>query len=119
MKITAKWVIDRIEELRNESHISEYRLCELTGITTAGMSSMRKRGTMPKLQTIIKICEELDVTLSEFFKTASEPSDIDYLTDDELKLVKFARHLPRKSLNALLAYAKGLYDAIHATETKE
>ena len=80
---------------------------------------MRKRGTMPKLQTIIKICEALDVTLSEFFKTASEPSDIDYLTDDELKLVKFARHLPRKSLNALLAYAKGLYDAIHATETKE
>lgn len=119
MKITGKWVVDRIDELRTESHISEYRLCELAGIKTSTMSAMRRRGSLPKLQTLILICEALDITLSEFFKTASEPTDAGYLTNVEIELVSFARRLPADSVKHLLAYAKGLCDALRGNDTKE
>lgn len=31
MSIDAKWVLEGFDELRNESHMSEYGLCELAG----------------------------------------------------------------------------------------
>ncbi len=41
MDVTAKWLIDRIDNLRGEKNMSEYRLCELSGVTTSTMSAMR------------------------------------------------------------------------------
>lgn len=119
MRITAEWVIDRIDELRNESHMSEYRLCELAGLTTSSMSAMRKRGTMPKLTTISKICEAFDITLSEFFRTSSEPKAEGFLSKDELTLITYVRKLPAATVGALIAYAKGLYDGLHSSETSK
>lgn len=69
MEMTTDWVVARIDELRNESHISEYKLCQRAGIGTSTISSMKIRKTWPKVQTMISICEALDVTLSDFFKT--------------------------------------------------
>ena len=66
MDVTAKWLIDRIDNLRGEKNMSEYRLCELSGVTTSTMSAMRRRTSMPQIQTIIKICDAFEISLSVF-----------------------------------------------------
>ena len=66
--------------------MSEYRLCELSGVTTSTMSAMRRRTSMPQIQTIIKICDAFEISLSDFFSPAAEPKSGKYLSDKEREI---------------------------------
>ena len=58
----------RINGLLKEQNIKKYDLCIKSGIAFSTLSSfMNKYYALPKLDTLLHICEGFDITLSEFF----------------------------------------------------
>ena len=57
----------RIENLRFQRGWSMYELAQEAGITQSTLTSMMKRGTPPKIDTLENICEAFGITLSQFF----------------------------------------------------
>ena len=65
--MTVEYVHNRINELCEERGWSSYKLAKECGIPYSTYYNTISRNTIPKLETIEKICEGFDITLSEFF----------------------------------------------------
>lgn len=60
----------RIRELCDERNITVNKLATIRGITQSTINNILSgRTTKPTVSTIKKICDGLDITLSEFFDT--------------------------------------------------
>lgn len=60
----------RIRELCDERNITVNKLATICGITQSTINNILSRSTTkPTVSTIKKICDSLDITLSEFFDT--------------------------------------------------
>lgn len=60
----------RIRELCNERNITLNKLATICGITQSTLNNIFTRNyTKPTVSTIKKICDGLEITLSEFFNT--------------------------------------------------
>ena len=60
----------RIRELCDERNITVNKLATICGITQSTINNfLSRRTTKPPVSTIKKICDGLDITLSEFFDT--------------------------------------------------
>lgn len=73
-------VLIRIEKLRTERGWSVYRLAELSGLTDKCIYNWYKRGTIPTIDTIRKVCDAFGITLSQLFATGNLIE-----VDDDLK----------------------------------
>ena len=60
-------IIDRIKFLRNERNLSTYRLAALSDMRYSDLDSILKKPHMPTIRTLCKICNGLDISLSDFF----------------------------------------------------
>ena len=89
----------RIENLRFQRGWSMYELAQEAGITQSTLTSMMKRGTPPKIDTLESICEAFGITLSQFFM---EDEQLECLDSNEKKLVALFRKLPEKKQQALI-----------------
>ena len=63
--------LERVRELAEERHMTVSRLAMACGINPSTFSVSRTRGGQLKIDTIIRICDALDLTLSEFFAPPS------------------------------------------------
>ena len=72
--INEDYVIKRIEELCEQKHWSKYRLAKKSGIPHSTIFNMLKRTNTPTIGTLVKICNGLGITLSQFF------ADDEYVT---------------------------------------
>lgn len=57
----------RLKELRTSRNITITALANEVGLTREHLSNIERNVNMPSLQTLQKICDALDITLSEFF----------------------------------------------------
>ena len=65
----AEAVAVRINNLCKKRNISINKLATLSGLTQSTVDSILKgKSRNPRLATIKKICDGLDITMSEFFK---------------------------------------------------
>jgi transcriptional regulator with XRE-family HTH domain len=93
----------RIRELRKIRKQTITDLAKKVGVRREYLSNLERNVNTPSLPTLEKICEELNVTLAEFFSvenTIPTPQhkrlleNIDVLTTDQLKLLNdFLRFL--------------------------
>lgn len=60
-------VTERINELMKRKGWTAYELSNQTGISTNAIYDWNKKGSMPTTQSIIKICEVMNITLEQFF----------------------------------------------------
>ncbi len=60
-------VTERINELMTLKGWSPYELSNQTGISTNAIYDWFKKGSMPTLQNIVKICEAMEISLEKFF----------------------------------------------------
>ena len=65
---------------------------------------------MPTIDTIEKICNVLDISVSDFFVFASKPQKEGYLTADEMVLLEMYRPLSGATRDRIRAYIEGIYD---------
>ena len=89
----------RIDDLRFQRGWSMYELAQEAGITQSTLTSMMKRGTPPKIDTLESICEAFGITLSQCFM---EDEHLESLDPNEKKLIALYRKLPEKKQQALI-----------------
>ena len=68
MKNLNKKIGQRIKELRKKQGITMEKLAYESGISKGGLSELERGMKEPRISTLVKIVENLDVSLSEFFK---------------------------------------------------
>ena len=95
-------VLQRITELRMARGLSVYRLARLSGIPQSTIATWYQKNLYPPIDKIEKVCNAMDVSLADFFRTSE-----DYFVgsaEDALLLEKW-HTLPedeRKTIEALL-----------------
>ena len=98
---------DRILDLLEHKGWSKYRLSKETGIPENTVYNIFKRKTMPKLDTIVIICNAFEISVGEFFAFDIEHTD-GHLTKNDVALVGIAHALPEKQQEKLIDVAKGM-----------
>lgn len=68
-------VIDNIRRIRKEKGITQEKLAEYCGTSASYIGLMETYKNIPKLSTIQKIAEALNVPVQEIFSVTSEPSE--------------------------------------------
>lgn len=89
---TSKTIYDRILALCGQYGWSITRLAELAEMPASTIYSCRYRDSMPKIETLIAICDALDITLAKFFMVEDGDTDALYgvlreLSDSSKKLL--------------------------------
>ena len=110
-------VHDRIRSLAYERGLSIYELARTAGIAESTLYNIFERGTMPKLDTVDRLCEALDITMSDFFLFTSNPGEGRYISDEEIQLLEMNRVLTRRNKEHLMVYAKAMVDAQEPVKT--
>lgn len=59
--------LQKIRALLKERNWSIYRLAQVSGINPSTLGNLFARNNVPTIPTLERICEALDITLSEFF----------------------------------------------------
>lgn len=95
----------RIDELRESRGWTLYKLAEEAGLTQSTLFNMRTRGTLPSITTLSCICNAFGITLSEFFVTGEEETE---LTAEEKKMLQNFRRLSVKNKAAILQLTENL-----------
>ena len=90
-----EYIADNMIELCEKRGISKYRLAQMTGIA---------QSSLPSLPTLEKICEALDVTLSQFF-CEGDPDD---LTQPQSEVLAIWNDLSVQEQEVVLAMLRGL-----------
>lgn len=93
---------ERIFNILRDKHWSQHDLSRKSGIRQSTISSWSSGRNQPTIETIIKICVALDMTLSEFFMTESERSDIDVC------IVQVTRSMTYREKEILMIFARFL-----------
>ena len=105
MKVTD--IHEHIRKLLREKNMTLYQLSKKMEVTPSGLYNMYSRGTMPSIDTLERICNALEITLSDFFIFAGNPKNIGYISDEELAFLEIYRPLSILAKERLKAYAKG------------
>lgn len=99
------YIIERIEQLCEKKHISRYRLAQKSGIAQSSISTLLNRKSVPTIQTLEKICEGLDMTLSQFFAGDAEIPD---LTEAQKQLLLDWNAMDEQQRELVKAYMQGI-----------
>ena len=103
-------VLDRLLALINEQGLTANEVAKKCGMTHSTLYNMKSRGTVPKLGTLMRVLEGLDVPLSDFFVEDTRPAENGYLTAEEMDLIEVNRTLNKRNRDQLLTYATALRD---------
>ena len=107
---------NRIKSLAEERGLSLYELARKSGLALSSLYNMFERGTMPKIETLEKICDGMNVSMSDFFAFHSRPNEGGYLTDNDIVLLQINRNLSERNQEHLLVYARGMMYAQNGEE---
>ena len=109
MESEYNFVINRINELIKERNWSIYRLAKESSIAYSSLNNIFIRNTVPSVLTLEKICNGLQITLSQFFETDTNVQPVsDILSSDERNLVNIYRNLSKSDKKLMNAYINGL-----------
>lgn len=67
-------IYNRVLELCEEKEMGIIRLSSITGINPSTFYTYRRRKSMPSIETLVAICNALNISLSEFFCAGEEDS---------------------------------------------
>lgn len=79
-----KDILNEITRLRLERGWTEYELAKRSGLEQSTISTWYRKGQVPRLQTLEKVCLGLGITLSQFF---AEGNDTISLTPTQRELL--------------------------------
>jgi Predicted transcriptional regulators len=99
-------ILSHIRELCKQKNWSLYQLGKNSGITYSTINNLFTRNNVPTLETLQKICDGLQITMSEFF--AVKTLTTKELTPKQLELIERWNALSPTDKNLLDAYLTGL-----------
>ena len=101
-------IINRIQTLREAKHWSVYKLAKASKLPYSSLNNIFRRNTCPSIPTLEKICNGLNISLSQFFEYKQNPLKNDALTEEEQDILYAYRALSKKDKELLTAYIHGL-----------
>jgi transcriptional regulator with XRE-family HTH domain len=101
--------LNRIRELCELKGWTLYHLAYMSGIAYSNLNNMVIRNTQPTIPTIEKLCLGFNISLEEFFSTAT-PSAItgNELSVTERDIIETYRNLTKNDKKLFQAYLDGL-----------
>lgn len=99
-------VLEKITELREKRNWTEYQLAEQSGLTQSTISSWYRKGMLPTIPSLIKICDAFDITLSQFF--SDDEAEYCLLNAKQLQLIELTKKLNSEQFIALLSLMEKL-----------
>lgn len=101
-------VLKRITEMREARRWTEYQLAEKSGLTQSTISSWYRKGMLPTIPSLLKICNAFEISMSQFF--IEDNSQTITLSDRQRTLLSAAEKLNKNQYNALLHFIETLWD---------
>lgn len=98
-------VLARIYELRIERGWTEYQLAEASGLPQSTISSWYRKGMLPSIGSLEKICVGFGISISYFFANNQEAL---VLTEEQNKVLRCWQKLNGAQREALLAFLEQL-----------
>ena len=95
-------VLEKIAQLRTERHWTEYQLAEASGLTQSTISSWYRKGMLPTLPSLVKICEAFNISVSQFFLEDNKQAVL--LNDKQIKLLDAVSRLNADQYAALVNF---------------
>jgi transcriptional regulator with XRE-family HTH domain len=71
---TLRALANRIKELREQKGISQEELAHRAGLSRTGMGFLETGKRWPRLDTLMKVADGLNITLDELLKGLHKPS---------------------------------------------
>ena len=96
--INENWILVKLRKYLTDYNWSIYKLAKESDIPYSSLNNIFIRNTMPTVSTLMKLCNGLGVSMSDFFKLSDEQADI---------LSKYDR-LSASDKKLLAAYLSGL-----------
>lgn len=103
--LTKNYIVDRIEQLCEQKHISRYRLAQKSGIAQSSISTLLNRKSVPTIQTLEKLCEGFGITLAQFFAGGGARPD---LTEEQKELLDEWDCMNEQEKALVKAYIQGI-----------
>lgn len=102
--MTDKEITKRITELMSQKGLNANKLAQLSDIAPSTLNSMLDRGNTPTLPTLVKICNGLGITITQFFMSDTDQQVT--LTKDQKFLIETFNGLTHSSQMLLLKIAE-------------
>lgn len=99
-------ILEKITELREERHWSEYQLAEKSGLTQSTISSWYRKGILPSIPSLSKICDAFGLSLSQFF--IEEETQVIDVNSKQSALLAYTARLNPDQYDALLKFLQTL-----------
>lgn len=99
-------ILDKITEMREERHWTEYQLAEKSGLTQSTISSWYRKNMLPTIPSLLKICDAFGVSLSQFF--LEDKKETVLLNERQRKLLDAASKLDAEQYNSLILFLQTL-----------
>lgn len=107
------FIPQRINELKKKKKITAYSLAMKAGLKQSILSNIEKKGTMPTLETLQKICNGFGITMSQFF---ADEYDRPVLSEYQIRFLNNLECIPESGREKADAYIQGLVDAYNDAE---
>lgn len=101
-------VLLRIRELLKSNHWSIYKLAKASNVPYSSLNNCFLRNNSPTVATLEKLCDGLNISLSDFFDYKKNPLRDASLSEDEQNLLSAYRKLSIRDKELLNAYLDGL-----------
>lgn len=108
-KMKEEDILIKITQLLDERHWSLYRLAKEAEISYSTLSNTFQRNNVPSIPTLMRLCEGLGITMSEFF--AEDGMEVKQLSDADRELLREFHCLPREDKKLLNVYVRGLIES--------
>lgn len=99
-------ILEHITKMREERHWTEYQLAEYSGLTQSTISSWYRKGMLPSIPSLVKICDAFGISLAQFFLEDSDKAMV--LNDKQILLLTEAAKLNSYQYEALINLIKTL-----------
>jgi len=100
-------VVARIKELCESRSWTYYRLAKEAGIPYSTLSTMLHKTNVPSVPSLMKICDGLGITLTQFFSIGDEAAK---LTKDQKGCLALWNELDIHGKELASVYMQGLID---------
>ena len=100
--------MDRIRALLEYKHWTIYRLAKEAKLPYSSLNNIFARNSCPSIATLEKICNGLNISLSDFFEYNANPLQSEELTEKEQEIINAYRSLSSKDKDLFAAYLDGL-----------
>lgn len=99
-------VLERITEMRKDRHWTEYQLAEKSGLTQSTISSWYRKGMLPTIPSLMKICDAFGISVSQFFLDDNNQAFL--LNDRQIALLAASDKLNTEQYDSLLHFLETL-----------